>query len=153
MNSKLNAIRQGDVYLVPVASIPQGACRADATNGVVLAYGEVTGHAHRIAAGSVQLWEAETQRYITVPEGAQRTVTIPRCPDAEQGARYLNSIAPYVIGGLPSMEEWTTGPITVTFEGEAAVHEEHRPVPIPRGEYAVIQQVEYTPEALRTVAD
>ena len=40
--------RQGDVLLVRVDSLPKGA-KADApSDSIVLAYGETTGHAHRI---------------------------------------------------------------------------------------------------------
>lgn len=42
--------RQGDVYLHPVKSIPKDAVAlAPEAEGVVLAYGEQTGHHHRIA--------------------------------------------------------------------------------------------------------
>lgn len=44
--------RHGDVLLVQVPALPAGATKADkqgdGRTGVVLAYGEVTGHAHRI---------------------------------------------------------------------------------------------------------
>lgn len=44
------SIRQGDVLLVPCASIPKNAQPVPRDNGrVVLAYGEVTGHAHAMA--------------------------------------------------------------------------------------------------------
>ncbi len=47
---KKGLIRQGDVLLVPVRSIPEGAAPRARDNGrVILAYGEVTGHAHAIA--------------------------------------------------------------------------------------------------------
>jgi hypothetical protein len=42
--------RQGDVMLFPVESIPEAAVAVEpSSSGVVLAYGEVTGHHHRIA--------------------------------------------------------------------------------------------------------
>lgn len=37
--------------------------------------------------------------------------------------------------------------------GVALLHEEHHTLTIPPGEYEVIRQVEYAPEALRQVAD
>lgn len=50
--------RQGDVYLIPVTSkgadlraVPRDAGR------VILAYGEVTGHAHAILERDAVLWE------------------------------------------------------------------------------------------------
>ena len=33
------------------------------------------------------------------------------------------------------------------------VHQEHAPIALPAGHYEVIRQVEYTPEAIRNVAD
>ena len=46
---KPQQIRQGDVLLVPVKSLPQGATLlAGQERKVVLALGEVTGHHHRI---------------------------------------------------------------------------------------------------------
>lgn len=66
-------VRQGDVLLVPVASIPADAKPGRREKGrIVLAYGEVTGHAHSIAAPWVVLLEDEGTRYIRVPmEGAE----------------------------------------------------------------------------------
>lgn len=44
--------RQGDVYLERVNSLPKGATEVPRDAGrIVLAYGEVTGHAHAISDG------------------------------------------------------------------------------------------------------
>ena len=50
-------IRQGDVYLIPVDSVPRSAKPVAREGGrVILAHGEVTGHAHAITApGAVLL--------------------------------------------------------------------------------------------------
>ena len=66
-------LRQGDVLLVPVASMPAEA-RPIQTGvaRIVLAYGEVTGHAHAIADRGVEILEHAGTRYIRVPmEGAR----------------------------------------------------------------------------------
>ena len=42
--------RQGDVVLVEVDSLPAGAAKESDGNEVVLAWGEVTGHSHRLQA-------------------------------------------------------------------------------------------------------
>lgn len=65
--------RQGDVLLMPVKAIPGTAKNGERDNGrIVLAYGEVTGHAHAISEESVQILEHEGTRYIRVPdEGAK----------------------------------------------------------------------------------
>lgn len=56
-------IRQGDILLVPVAvEPPPGAAPVPL---VVLAEGELTGHAHRLR-GAVVEWSAEGQRYVRV---------------------------------------------------------------------------------------
>jgi hypothetical protein len=48
-NTKIaRQFRQGDVLLQPVAKIPASAKRVDGKKDIVLAEGEVTGHAHRI---------------------------------------------------------------------------------------------------------
>lgn len=56
-------IRQGDILLVPVDIAPP----ADSTpvELVVLAEGEMTGHAHRLR-GSVVEWNVGEQRYVRV---------------------------------------------------------------------------------------
>lgn len=60
-------VRQGDVLLVPVDSIPDAAGPVARDAGrVVLAYGEVTGHAHAITAATAGLLEAGGERYLRV---------------------------------------------------------------------------------------
>lgn len=50
MKNAYQIIRQGDVILVPVRSLPSGLTPIPLDKGrIVLAYGEVTGHAHAIA--------------------------------------------------------------------------------------------------------
>lgn len=80
--------RQGDVFLQPVAALPQGAVEVPLDNGrVVLAYGEVTGHAHAIrvtseaAAAEItealiarcRLYEHKGDRYLVVSEPVSLT--------------------------------------------------------------------------------
>lgn len=43
--------------------------------------------------------------------------------------------------------------LRVLAELATVVHEEHRPIALPRGEYRVWQQREYTPQEIRTVRD
>jgi hypothetical protein len=60
-------VRQGDVLLVPVDEIPDGARSLARTGGrVVLAEGEVTGHAHAIRAAGATLLGAGEERYLRV---------------------------------------------------------------------------------------
>src|SRR5882672_8786013 len=61
--------RQGDVLVLPVKSIPKSAKPGKRDKGrIVLAYGEVTGHAHAIADKTVGIFEHEGTRFIRVPK-------------------------------------------------------------------------------------
>ncbi len=60
--------RHGDVGLFGIAQLPANAKRVEVKGDIVLALGEVTGHAHRIKSKRVSLWEADGQRYVTVEE-------------------------------------------------------------------------------------
>ena len=100
-------MRQGDVLLIPVKAIPADAKPGQGDQGrIVLAYGEVTGHAHAIADPGVQVLEHEGIRYIRVSE-----------------------------------------------EGAHLSHEEHGRIALAPGDYEVRIQREYSPEAIRNVAD
>ena len=72
----MKMFRQGDVLLVQVEEIPADATACNVDGDVILAYGEVTGHAHRIAAGTVKplanggVWEPSAERFIQALEGA-----------------------------------------------------------------------------------
>lgn len=69
-------LRQGDVLLMRVAAVPPGAVEEDLAKAdrVVLAYGEVTGHAHAIHRDPdtqhfpVRAWNAGAERFIQVLE-------------------------------------------------------------------------------------
>lgn len=103
--------RQGDVLIELVDEIPTDAKACKIEGDVILAWGEVTGHAHRLA-----------------PE----------------------KVKPFAKGGVwsPVAERFITA-----LEGAALTHEEHGTIAIAPGNYRVVQQREYTPEAIRNVAD
>lgn len=64
----MNVLRQGDVLLIAVRE-PKGAQFSEPKADVILAYGEVTGHAHRIKEFTkVRVWDAEAERYIRAIE-------------------------------------------------------------------------------------
>jgi len=67
--------RQGDVLLVPVNTAPKKVKKVERDNDrVILAYGEVTGHAHAILDKSVSLNETPTKkRFLDAPDGATLT--------------------------------------------------------------------------------
>lgn len=58
--------RQGDVLIETVAEIPAGATPK---RTAVLAYGEATGHAHRVEAPErAQVWEVGGELYLQVTD-------------------------------------------------------------------------------------
>ncbi len=99
--------RQGDVLIVPLSTAPaKPGDLVDREGGrVVLAHGEVTGHAHAIRSKSAKLFAS----------GDKRTLVASK-------------------------------PVVIE-------HEEHDPITLPKGAYQVIRQREYSPEAIRNVAD
>lgn len=62
--------RQGDVALIPVEKLPEGeGKKVDRDNGrLILAYGEVTGHAHAIVDDRASLVEKFGTTYLVAPE-------------------------------------------------------------------------------------
>lgn len=57
-------IRQGDILLIPVEVLPSAAAKL--TSQVILAEGEVTGHAHRLTADEILEWSVGGQKYVRV---------------------------------------------------------------------------------------
>jgi hypothetical protein len=64
--------RQGDVLLIRVESLPENAQQAkpDEEHRIVLAYGEVTGHAHAVSTAHAVLYQAGPDRFLEVTAGA-----------------------------------------------------------------------------------
>ena len=61
--------RQGDVLLIKVDTVPQNAKPAKG-GPVVLAYGELTGHAHEIKAKHAKLFERAGDRFLRLEKAA-----------------------------------------------------------------------------------
>lgn len=111
-NNRMNTYRQGDVLIRQVTELPKSAQLVDNNQlgRIVLAYGEVTGHAHAIALDeAVEYTMAETGNAVR---------------------RFLSVVKEAVVK-----------------------HEEHAAIQLPAGVYEIVQQREYTPEAIRNVAD
>lgn len=54
--------RHGDVLIAPIAAIPHEARRSKQT---ILAYGEITGHSHRIEdPEQAEVWECQGERFL-----------------------------------------------------------------------------------------
>ena len=61
--------RQGDVLLVEVGSVPKEAVRVSIKDRIVLAFGEVTGHAHQIVEkAKARLLDFKAERFLQVLE-------------------------------------------------------------------------------------
>lgn len=125
MKTNQTHIRQGDVLLLPVIALPNGCEPVPLDKGrIVLAYGEVTGHAHAIADHGIKVNAAQAA------EIAEAAIARARLWRAPTGERYLEVKEPVSL-----------------------VHEEHTAHTIPPGIYKLPTQVEYTPAELRRVAD
>lgn len=130
MHSK-HIIRQGDVLLTPVSAIPAGCTEVPHDKGrIVLAYGEVTGHAHAIADHVVAKPMTPGAADEMAEAAIARAKTKARLLTAPSGERFLE----------------VTEPVTLR-------HEEHDPHVIAPGFYQLPQQMEYTPAELQRVAD
>jgi hypothetical protein len=123
-----SVIRQGDVALRPVSKLPEG-CKEISPDGnrIVLAYGEVTGHAHAI--------------YDHLPLTNEHATEITDAAIARAKAKARLVVAPDGNRYLEVME-------TVNLK-----HEEHTAHEIKPGFYHLPTQMEYEPSELRRVAD
>lgn len=62
--------RQGDVMLMRVDSLPPGAKKEEVAERIVLAYGEVTGHAHALDTALAVAYSHNEGRFLEAHEGA-----------------------------------------------------------------------------------
>lgn len=118
--------RQGDVLIMAIEAPSKLGAEVSRENGrLVLAHGESTGHAHAIA-GSCHLYMDE-QRPVSTEDAATMVARLG--------------------GGLiPDRVLVCDAPVELR-------HEEHATVTIPAGAYKIRIQREYSPGALRNVAD
>lgn len=123
--------RQGDVSVFRILDddAPEGATPLRREKGrVVLAHGEVTGHAHVIEHPGATLH--------SLPPAVRVALAKPETRDlAERDEAVLRYLT--IVGR----------------DAAALVHEEHGRVVLPPGRYLVARQYEYEPAALRTVQD
>lgn len=130
-------VRQGDVQLEPVAALPAGCTEIKPdSNRIVLAYGEVTGHAHAIYDHVVAPASAPTHE---VRPGAAAEIAEAAIARAQSKARLWMA---------PSGDRFLEVTETVHLK-----HEEHTAHQLPPGIYKLPVQVEYTPAELRRVED
>lgn len=119
--------RQGDVLLQRIDGASAGAeIPRDAGKRIVLAHGEATGHAHVVLDRRASLHELE--REDRTPVGDAVWSNLVGLLKAPKGA-------------------------TLKHDCPGQAKPDHESIPLPPGEYAVIQQMQYTPEEIRAVAD
>lgn len=98
--------RQGDVLIMRVDGVPDGAKEEPRDGDLILQHGEVTGHAHRISSRHATMYRSEEDRRFMKVGGApaapvelkheeHATVTIPR------GVYEVTIHAEYVPGAVP----------------------------------------------------
>jgi hypothetical protein len=64
--------RQGDVLVVKVERLPEGANEVEFEDRVILQAGEVTGHCHAISTEYSRMYTAKGQRFIVIAPGGAR---------------------------------------------------------------------------------
>lgn len=121
-------IRQGDVMLVKVPKIPNGCVEVPGQERkIVLAWGEQTGHHHRIEDHINVDWSGAGKIADAAIGLAGRRA---RLLQATNGTRYLE-----------------------VAETVNLTHEEHTAHAIPPGYYELPQQMEHSAERMRRVVD
>lgn len=63
--------RQGDVLIQKVEKLPDSVHEVKWDGRVILAYGEVTGHAHAISTDFATMFTSQGERYLQIKPGAQ----------------------------------------------------------------------------------
>ena len=70
-DKKVNVYRQGDVLIQRIEKLPENAVPVEWEDRVVLAYGEVTGHAHAISTNHASMYSWQGERLLLIKAGAQ----------------------------------------------------------------------------------
>ena len=142
----MKQIRQGDVQLQQVAKMPRDCTEITPDgNRIVLAYGEVTGHAHAIY-DHLKTESARTDHHDT--SVVERTIPRPDAADEIAEAAIARAQMKARLWKAPNGERFLEVVKTVTLR-----HEEHTAHELAPGIYHLPTQVEYSPQELRRVAD
>ena len=149
--------RQGDVLIVTVSRLPKLLEPVAREGGhVILAHGEVTGHAHAIKdERSTSFRDSKLNRLFLKADGDCRGPLPAKLVERNDAEGWF--LAQTDLRKMPikfslshaSIEDGVIecGPFTLLD------HEEHNPAAIPNGKYEFRRQREYSPEAIRNVAD
>lgn len=150
--------RQGDVMIERVDELPARARRKKDNGRVILALGEVTGHHHSFVVEDAARFEGESgEEYFRV---SGRALDF----EGKLVRRWRGQVLVEVPG--TGLVEFAAGDVEVTGESVRVSgrfglleHQEHTVQAIPAGLYkgasagATVRQREYSPEAIRNVAD
>jgi hypothetical protein len=157
----MQIVRQGDVPVVPVSAIPGSAKPIARDNGrIILAYGEVTGHAHALhGPGATLLAGDDGARYLAIAGEAHTTLRPVALLDPldTDTIRVEDASGLILRLGRAAYEERVLKALgaTLTLPGEVLQHEEHDAIVLAPGNYRLPGQREYTSKdmAPRRVAD
>lgn len=113
--------RQGDVAILRLSDLPKGARKERKRDGgrVILAYGEMTGHAHAIADKKVVHFDTD---------------------DAVEAANQLLAS----IGVDAQLSEHNAPSFLAVEEAATVKHDEHDPIALTPGNYIAIRQREWS---------
>jgi hypothetical protein len=159
MKNQNQQYRQGDVFIARIASLPAKLKKAALEGGkVILAHGEVTGHAHAFAASDATKFTDESGAEFFDVKGRRFDFTLPIV------RRWKNQVMVHhpELGVIEFAEvdvQVDGNEVTVTGNFGLLKHDEHTAHGIPAGTYrgagmkGTVRQREYSPEAIRRVAD
>ncbi len=157
MTTKRTLYRQGDVLLELVDSIPANAdipIKRD-KRGVILAEGEVTGHAHRIPSRHASLYRTESDaRYLRVTAPVPLTHEEHKTECATCRAEGKEVFATMRLAGAFGRDAYRCQDHAVSSATDVVSLVEPGATDLPPGNYRVTIHAEYQPGELpRQVAD
>lgn len=143
--------RQGDIMLVPTSTLPERVTKVAPEKGrLILAHGEVTGHAHAVAnpAGcDLVTAEGADDLYLIVHGDAPEHDAV-ECQTSAGDVVYIPA------GYDPALYKPELTPIReLQMRGAVVEHDEHHAFIQLPDSYEVRRQVEYAPEEIRQVQD
>lgn len=151
--------RQGDVLLQRVSSFPKKLKAVARERGrVILAHGEVTGHAHALDERGTSKFQSEDGSEYFKVKGRRFYFSLPVLRDW-RGQVMVNHSTHGLIEFAKADVEIRDGMVVVDGAFGLLKHDEHNTQAIPEGLYkgggatGTVHQREYSPEEIRRVAD
>lgn len=156
MNNKLPQFRQGDVLVHRIASIPTDAVFVANTSRIIIAHGEVTGHAHALDVAECEEYtltdaKGEVTRFLRAL-AAHPATQAPILAKGPNGTLLDMPTGPTMFAACDLLDGGDVATPLAPYARQ--VHEEHYAHGLLAGDYMVnAPQREYTPESIRNVAD